>query len=138
MHDKSIKEMGIFMLDFLTSPEYSLSEGIRTFRLKGFDFTMNAMWEEIKNVNLTKEIQSIKVPIYFFEGKYDMTTPTVLVEKFYENLDAEKGKKLIIFENSSHIPMIEEKEKYQDLLINVVLKESFRGKACEGGGWEKI
>jgi len=53
-----------------------------------------------------------------------MTTPTVLVEKFYDNLDAEKGKKLIIFENSAHIPMIEEKERYEELLINVVLKDS--------------
>ena len=82
------------------------------------------MWEELKNVDLSKEIQSIEVPIYFFEGKYDMTTPTVVVEKFYDNLNAEKGKNLFIFENSGHMPMIEEKEKYQDLLINVVLKES--------------
>ncbi len=127
LHDDSIKQMMkmvSLVINFLTSPEYSLSEGIRTFRNKGFEFTMNAMWEEMKNVNLTEEIQSIEVPIYFFEGKYDMNTPTVLVEKFYDNLDAEKGKKLIIFENSAHMPMIEEKEKYQDLLINVVLKES--------------
>jgi pimeloyl-ACP methyl ester carboxylesterase len=43
---------------------------------------------------------------------------------FYSNLDAEKGKELVIFENSAHWPMIEEKEKYQDLLVNVILKES--------------
>ncbi len=122
-HGKSIN-MVIFMLNFLTSPEYSISEGIGTLRNKGFDFTMNAMWEEMKNVNLLREIQSIKVPLYFFEGKYDMITPTVLVEKFYDNLDAEKGKKLVIFENSAHIPIIEEKERYEELLINVVLKAS--------------
>jgi proline-specific peptidase len=113
-------------INFLTSPEYSISEGISTFRNRGFDFTINAMWEELKNVDLSKEIQSIEVPIYFFEGKYDMTTPTVVVEEFYDNLDAEKGKNLFIFENSGHMPMIEEKEKYQDLLINVVLKESLK------------
>ena len=38
------------------------------------------------------------------------------------NLIAEKGKNLIIFENSAHFPMIEEKEQYQDLLINDILK----------------
>ncbi len=53
-----------------------------------------------------------------------MATPTVLVKEFNEGLDAVKGKKLIIFENSAHIPMIEEKEKYEDLIINVVLKKS--------------
>ncbi|MFX1251106.1 MAG: alpha/beta fold hydrolase [Promethearchaeota archaeon] len=127
LHDNSIKQMMkmvSLVINFLTSPEYSLLEGIRTFRNRGFEFTMNAMWEEMQNVNLTKEIHSIKVPIYFFEGKYDMNVPIILVEKFYDNLDAEKGKKLIIFENSAHMPMIEEKERYEELLINVVLKDS--------------
>ena len=112
------------LISFLTSPEYSLSEGIRTFRNRGFDFTINAMWEELKKVNHTNEMQSIEVPIYFFEGKYDWTNPTIIVENFYKNLDDTDGINLIIFENSAHFPMIEEEEKYQDLLINVVLKES--------------
>jgi len=129
MHDaRARRQMLIAVISFLTSPEYSLSEGIRTFRNIGFDFTINAMWEELKNVNLRKEIQTIKVPIYFFEGKYDMATPTVVVEKFYDNLDAEKGKKLFIFENSGHMPMIEEKEKYQELLIDLILKDVMTNK----------
>jgi pimeloyl-ACP methyl ester carboxylesterase len=124
LHGKSVKDIMILTLNFLTSPEYSLSEGIRTSRNRGFDFTMDAMWEELKNVNLTEEIQSIKVPTYFFEGKYDVTTPTVVVERFYDNLDAKEGKKLFIFEDSGHMPMIEERERYQELLIDVVLKGS--------------
>lgn len=124
IHDSSVKQMGILQLMFLTSPEYSLSEGIKTFMMKGYKFTKDAMWEEVKNVNLAEEIQSVKVPIYFFEGKYDMATPIAPVKDFCDSLDAEKGKKLIIFENSAHFPMIEEKEKYQDLLVNIVLRES--------------
>ncbi|MFC1487689.1 alpha/beta hydrolase [Thermoproteota archaeon] len=109
-------------LNFLTSPEYSLSEGIRTLLSKGYDFSVNTLWDEIKKVNLSKEIQSVNFPLYFFEGKFDMINPTVLVSKFFDSLDAEKGKKLIIFENSAHFPMLEEKERYEKLLINVVLK----------------
>ncbi len=124
IRDNPIKQMVGFWLNYLTSPEYSLSEGINTMRGKGLNFTVKARWEEIQNVNLTNEIHSIKAPIYFFVGKYDMITPTVLVKDFYNSLNAEKGKKLIIFENSAHFPMIEEKEKYQELLVNVVLKES--------------
>ncbi|MCW3998319.1 MAG: alpha/beta hydrolase [Candidatus Bathyarchaeota archaeon] len=119
-------KLTIFVLSFLTSPEYSLSEGFRTLANKGYEFTVNTMWDEIKNVNLANEIKSIKVPIYFFEGKSDMTTPAVLVKKFYNNLDAEKGKKLVIFENSAHFPLIEEKGRYQELLINIVLKDSLK------------
>lgn len=124
IHDKPFKKMGIIVLNYLISPEYSLSEGIKTIAGKGLNFTMNARYEEIRNINFTNEIQSIKVPTYFFMGKYDMITPTDQVENFYHNLDAEEGKRLIIFENSAHLPIIEENEKYRDLLVNVVLKET--------------
>jgi pimeloyl-ACP methyl ester carboxylesterase len=82
------------------------------------------MWDELSNIDFTKEIQSIAVPMYFFVGKYDMITPGILVEDFYKQLDAERGKTLVNFENSAHFIMMEEKEKYQDLLMTVVLKES--------------
>ena len=124
IHHNLIKHMAFVTLSYLTSPEYSLSDGLNTVSRKGLNFTSNARWEETKAIDFTKEIQSIKVPIYFFMGKYDMITPTVQVEDFFNGLDAEKGKKLIIFENSAHLPIIEEKKKYQDLLVNVVLKES--------------
>ena len=124
IHNNPIKQMVFIMLSYLTSPEYSLAEAFETINGKGLDFTMNARYEEIKNTDFTEEIQSIKAPIYFFMGKYDMITPTGQVEDFYDGLDAKKGKTLVIFENSAHLPTIEEKEKYQDLLINVVLKES--------------
>jgi pimeloyl-ACP methyl ester carboxylesterase len=124
VHRNRVKQIGRFMLDFLTSPEYSLSEGIRTFMNKGFRFSLKAMWQEIYNVNLTKEIQSMKIPVYFFEGKYDMATPSGIVESFYNRLEDKKDKKIIIFESSAHVPMSEEKEKYENLLINMVLKKA--------------
>ncbi|MHC4154171.1 MAG: alpha/beta fold hydrolase [Planctomycetota bacterium] len=124
IHDNSNKQIGSLLFSFLTSPEYSVSEGFENLMMKGFYFSVSAMWDEIKNINITKEIQSIEVPVYFFEGKYDMATPTVLVQKFLESLNAEKGKELVVFENSAHMPMVEEKERYEDLLVNLVLKES--------------
>jgi proline-specific peptidase len=124
IHDNSVKQIGSLMLSFLTSPEYSISDGLNSIMMKGLFFSVSAMWDEINNIDITKEIRTIKVPVYFFEGKYDMATPTVLVKEFYDGLEAVKGKKLIIFENSAHMPMIEEKDKYDDLLINLVLKET--------------
>ena len=126
IRDKAIRQLAVVMSSFLTSPEYTLSEGINTVLNKGLYFTMNAMWEEIRNLDLFKEIQSIQVPIYFFQGKHDMIKPPVLVEEFYNQLDAEKGKEFIVFENSAHVPMLEEKEKYEELLISVVLNEKKR------------
>ncbi len=124
MHDFSIRRMFGFPLNYLTSPEYSISEGFRTIRGKGLHFTQNAMWEELSSIDFMKEIQSFEVPIFFFVGKYDMITPAILVENFYNALDARMGKALVVFENSAHFLMVEENEKYEDYLINTVLKTS--------------
>ncbi len=124
VHGNILKQIGSVLLSYFTSPEYSLSEGVRTMRGKGLHFTMTTMYDELKTINFSKEIQSIKVPIYFFAGKYDMITPTILVENYFNSLDAENGKNFFLFENSAHFLIKEEKKKYQDLLINVVLKEN--------------
>jgi pimeloyl-ACP methyl ester carboxylesterase len=124
IHENSVKQIGGLLLSFFTAPEYSISDALNSLLMKGLFFSVSAMWEEINDIDIAKEIHSIKVPVYFFEGKYDMATPTILVKNYYDLLDAEKGKKLIIFEKSAHMPMIEEKEKYEYLLINLVLKEN--------------
>jgi pimeloyl-ACP methyl ester carboxylesterase len=122
-HEHPIKQMGVLVLSYLTSPEYSFLEGF-----KGLNFSQHAMWKELTAIDFEKEIESIDVPIYFFVGKFDMVSPTVQVEGFYEGLEAKKGKKLVVFENSAHCPMMEENEKYQDKLVNIVLEESQRGR----------
>lgn len=117
-------QLGILVTSLLTSPEYSFSEGIYSFMLKDYEFTMNIMWEDVGNVDIRDEIQNIEVPVYFFEGEYDMANSTILVEEFYSTLDDKEGVSLYYFENSAHFLLIEEKERYEDLLINVVLKEN--------------
>jgi pimeloyl-ACP methyl ester carboxylesterase len=125
IHGHSTQLMLAMMLRFFTSPEYSLPEAFNTIiLLKGREFTMQAMWQDIQKVNLTQEIPSIHVPLYFFAGQYDMATPLEPVKTFYNAVTAEHGKTLIMFEHSAHFVMVEEQEKYQDALVNIVLKES--------------
>ncbi|MCG8569259.1 MAG: alpha/beta hydrolase [Spirochaetes bacterium] len=124
IHNNMFKQVSTLMLSFLFSPEYSLSEGFRILSMEGMEFSMNAMWDEMIKINLTKEIQSIKVPIYFFAGKYDMNIPSSFVKDFCSNNELQNNIKLHVFENSAHFPMIEEKENYEKLLIDVVLKDN--------------
>ncbi len=123
IHRKVIKHMSYVMVSYLSSPEYSIVDAMNILKHKGMYFTMDARWIEMKNVNFNSEISSINVPVYFIVGKYDMITPRAQVEAYYHQLDAPKGKKLILLENAAHLPMIEEKENYQDILVNIVLKE---------------
>lgn len=122
--NKLVKRMLGIVLDYFTSPEYSFVEAFNSARGRGLHFTTNARWQEIKKINYNNEIKSIDVPVYFFVGKYDMIAPAILVENFYKQLNAKKSKRFIVFENSAHFPLLEENEKYCDLLINTVLKEN--------------
>jgi pimeloyl-ACP methyl ester carboxylesterase len=123
IHSGSMMQLLSIMFNYLTSPEYTLLEAYRTIRGKGLHFTLNAMWKEITKIDFFNEIRSLKVPTYFLMGKNDMITPTALVENLYIDLVAERGKSLVIFEDSAHFLMMEEKEKYQDFLIDIVLRE---------------
>jgi len=131
VHSNTLKQIGSVFFSYLTSPEYTFLEGVRTMRGKGLHFTMMAMYDELKTINFSEEIKSIKVPIYFFAGKYDMITPTILVKNYFNSLDAENGKYLFLFENSAHFLIKEEREKYQDLLINTVLRENLPFKTID-------
>jgi pimeloyl-ACP methyl ester carboxylesterase len=118
-----IRKIIALSFNYLTSPEYSFSEGFNTMLGKGRDFSMDARWEEIEKIDFKEEITSLDVPIYFIHGKHDMITPLVSINDFYKALEAPKGKQLMILENSAHVPMIEEKDKYIDIFVNVLLKE---------------
>ncbi len=66
-------------------------------------------------------ITSLPVPVFFFSGRHDWNIPAVLVEEFYQRLDAPR-KELIWFEKSGHGPLEEE-----PALFNRMLKEKFLG-----------
>lgn len=47
------------------------------------------------------------------------------MERYYQELQAQRGKQFIWFENSGHYVPYEEPEKYRDVLINRVLNETY-------------
>ncbi|WP_338599072.1 proline iminopeptidase-family hydrolase [Sulfolobus tengchongensis] len=62
----------------------------------------------IKDWDVTEQLSKINVPTLITVGRYDEVTPNV-AELIHKNV---KGSKLVIFENSSHMAMWEEKDKY--------------------------
>ncbi|GAB4337927.1 MAG: alpha/beta hydrolase [Candidatus Abyssubacteria bacterium] len=107
----------------LGSPEYSLIDGLNFFR--GQSFTAKHMWGGVEQTDFFKEVPRIDVPVYFFEGRYDYNTPFEVAEKYYEQLEAPKGKRLVWFENSGHMIPYESPDEYSKQLIKV-LEETYR------------
>ena len=102
----------------LNAPECSIADCMRGLRRRDMKFSCRLMGDEIMGVNLLQEIKELSVPVVFFAGRYDYTTPGVLVEQFYASLQA-PYKKLIWFERSAHMPHLEEPDKFQRELIAI-------------------
>jgi pimeloyl-ACP methyl ester carboxylesterase len=109
-------DTGAVVSILLNAPECSIVDCIRGLRMRDMKFSIPRMGDEIMGVNLLQEIPELSVPVVFFAGRYDYTTPFVLVEQFYASLQA-PFKKLIWFEHSAHMPHMEEPERFQRELI---------------------
>ncbi len=70
------------------------------------------------DIHLLEQISELAIPVTFISGRYDLSTPLVLVEKFYQNITAPK-KQLIIFEYSAHMPQLEEYERFNKTIIAI-------------------
>ncbi|TEB07804.1 Proline iminopeptidase [Pelotomaculum schinkii] len=107
----------------LKSPEYRLSDYYSW--LKGANRGSGPMWKSSLSFNVFQQSPRFLMPVYFFNGVKDYNTPLELVEKYYEVLDAPKGKYLVRFENSAHAPFMQEAEKFNNELVRTK-KETYK------------
>lgn len=109
--------------------EYNLSDKVNFFR--GIMTSVRLLWPKLMAINLIEQASSLKVPVYFILGRHDYEAPFMLAEQYFKVLEA-PSKELIWFENSAHLPNIEESERFNDLLINHVLRATtFRHNIAE-------
>lgn len=91
----------------------------------GFKYSFSHLWREIfYEVNLFNQAPRIDVPVYFFVGRHDSVVTADVAQKYFQALDAQRGKQLIWFENSGHWPHFTESQKYRDMLVHKVLTET--------------
>jgi pimeloyl-ACP methyl ester carboxylesterase len=124
-HGDSYKGGGMakFARGVLLSPEYSIGK-----KLSFYGCAMNSLdqaWDDLQDLDFIRDVPELDLPVYFFTGRHDYNTPFELVEEFSRTLDAPHNE-IVWFENSAHMPNLEEPELYQNLLINKVLPETLR------------
>jgi pimeloyl-ACP methyl ester carboxylesterase len=101
------------MKTILLAKEYSLAEKMNAN--KACQYTVRLMWHEILDKNLFQEIDSIQIPVFIFQGKYDYQTPHDLAKAFFDHLKA-PHKEFFTFNNSAHSPIVEEVNRFDSLL----------------------
>jgi pimeloyl-ACP methyl ester carboxylesterase len=106
----------------IRSTEYSIPDKVNFFR--GIFASVKLLWQELMTINLIEQAPHLKVPVYFMLGKHDYEGVFILAEQYFKILEAPK-KELIWFENSAHLPFVEENAKFNDLLINHILPVNY-------------
>ena len=83
--------------------------------LLGYKRVLKAMWNEVGETDFPTTCTKFQIPVFIFDGRLDMNTPSVLVEDWFDMIEAPR-KELIWFEESGHNPMGDEPEKFKKLL----------------------
>ncbi len=107
----------------LESPAYSWLD---LFKIPlGVRYSFQRLWKEIfYETSLFKQAPRIDVPVYFFLGRHDKVVTSEIAQRYFDALDAPRGKQIVWFEHSGHWPHFEEPEKYRATLIHQLLAKT--------------
>jgi pimeloyl-ACP methyl ester carboxylesterase len=87
--------------------------------LRGFGFTLHAMWAEVSTLNLLKLVPVLQMPVVIFVGRRDHWVPPQTSVAYFDALTA-PSKKLVWFERSGHEAFVDEPEKFNSTMAEVV------------------
>jgi pimeloyl-ACP methyl ester carboxylesterase len=112
---------GVFLPSF-SCKEYTLAEKVNLWRGKA-KAGVHPLWDSILATDLAKQVPELKIPVYFFHGRYDYTVSYNLAKDYFEKIKAPlKG--FYTFDQSAHSPIFEEPDKMRKILLADVLTES--------------
>jgi len=120
LYGRDASELESLMLNAgLASPEYSLPELYDALSNASSRFSRTALEQEIDAFDISLSGYDYQLPVFFFLGRHDWQTPSVVAEDFFQKLQAPL-KKLIWLENSAHAAIYEESDAFFNALLNEV------------------
>lgn len=103
-----------YALAFLSSTTYTLKDKLRYSQ--NLRASLRQLWPEVEAINLFRDVPGVEVPVLFCLGEHDMTTPSVLAERYFKTLIAPRGQ-LTWFSASAHLPNLEEPRKFAETIF---------------------
>jgi pimeloyl-ACP methyl ester carboxylesterase/membrane protease YdiL (CAAX protease family) len=87
--------------------------------VRGFGFTLDAMWAEVSKLNLLTLVPALKMPVVIFVGRRDHWVPPETSVAYFNALTA-PSKKLVWFDQSGHEAFVDEPEKFNATMVELV------------------
>jgi pimeloyl-ACP methyl ester carboxylesterase len=101
----------------LGAPELSILELPNLMR--GFRFSLDAMWPEVSRINLMNAAPALQMPVLFFLGRRDHWVPPQTSVAYFNALTA-PSKQLVWFEESGHQLFMDEPARFNASMIELV------------------
>lgn len=120
--NEEYRRNGDAILLMLKQPEYGWMDKI--YYLLGMVNTFNIVYPQLQATDFRVDATHYDLPVYMVLGRNDMNNPSEIPEAYFNLIDAPQ-KQLFYFEDSGHGMIWEEAEKYHDLMINIVLPETY-------------
>jgi pimeloyl-ACP methyl ester carboxylesterase len=117
----SIKSVfrGIF-LPVWTCRAYTIREKFLIWKSKMLFLPSTNLKTQALTLDYAATYPEIRVPVYFFSGKFDLTVNTELSRAYYHKMKA-PFKAFYTFEHSAHAPLFEEPQRFREILEKEVL-----------------
>ncbi len=101
----------------MTGADASVLDLVRL--LQGSAFSTRLLLSQLLELNLLRDVQSLKVPVFLALGRLDMQVVATVSAAYFDILDA-PHKELTWFEQSGHMVPFEEPEAFNRLMIDKV------------------
>jgi pimeloyl-ACP methyl ester carboxylesterase len=101
----------------IRSPEYTFRD-IANVK-QGVQFTANHLRYDVIDGSILDNVSSLRIPVYFFSGRFDYTDPTICTVRLFNSLAA-PVKRMVWFEHSAHFVFFEEPEQFALAMTRVV------------------
>jgi pimeloyl-ACP methyl ester carboxylesterase len=115
MKPKALWKLGRVLL---ADKEHSIFEAFTTFR--ALRWTLDAMWREVTNLKLPELVPALQMPTFFMLGRKDHWVPAEASIAYIDALIA-PAKQVIWFDDSSHEIFVDEPEKFNATMLELVL-----------------
>ena len=99
--------------NMLSCKYYSFMDILGT--IKAMSFCQNAILPEMNKLNLFDTQVGIHIPVHFIQGLQDAIAPVEITERYFNFLSVQ-DKTFTCFDNSAHMPHLEEPVKFYDLI----------------------
>jgi len=119
-HEKTISMIDMTKI-ILFFKGYTLSE--KTKYLRGMMFSLTTLWNNVNEDNLFVSSTVFQVPVYITHGKYDYQVSHTLAREWFDKIEAPQ-KAFFTFENSAHGTIIEEPEKFVQIIREIAIKNT--------------